>query len=70
MLLYPYGFSAGPLGFLTVTLGGLVAGLLFADRWLLAAILEVLVIGGLVRQPCRQANRYVAGAFALLRDSH
>jgi len=45
MLLYPYGFSAGPLGFLTVTLGGLVAGLLFADQWLAAGLLDLVVIG-------------------------
>jgi hypothetical protein len=45
MILFPYGFSAGPLGFLTVTLGGLVAGLLFANKWVPAAILELLIIG-------------------------
>ncbi len=45
MILFPYGFSAGPLGFLTVTLGGLVAGLLFANKWIPAAILELLIIG-------------------------
>jgi hypothetical protein len=45
MMLFPYGFSAGPLGFLTVTMGGLVAGLLFADKWILAAIAEIIVIG-------------------------
>jgi hypothetical protein len=45
MILFPYGFSAGPLGFLTVTLGGLVAGLLFADKWIPAGILELLIIG-------------------------
>lgn len=45
MILFPYGFSAGPLGFLTVTLGGLVAGLLFANKWILAAILELIIIG-------------------------
>ncbi len=60
MLLYPYGFSAGPLGFLTVTLGGLVAGLLFADRWLLAAILEVLVIGAwFVNPAARQTGMWL-----------
>jgi hypothetical protein len=46
MLLYPYGFSAGPLGFLTVTLGGLVAGLLFADMWIPAAICELIILAG------------------------
>jgi hypothetical protein len=45
MLLFPYGFSAGPLGFLTVTMGGLVSGLLFANKWLLAGIAELIVIG-------------------------
>lgn len=45
MILYPYAFSAGPLGFLTVTMGGLVAGLLFADKWVLAGIAEILIIG-------------------------
>ena len=45
MLLFPYGFSAGPLGFLTVTMGGLVAGLLFANKWIPAAILEVILLG-------------------------
>jgi hypothetical protein len=45
MILFPYGFSAGPLGFLTVTLGGLVAGLLFANKWIPAAIVELLIIG-------------------------
>ena len=45
MILFPYGFSAGPMGFLTVTMGGLVAGLLFANKWVLAAILELLIIG-------------------------
>jgi hypothetical protein len=45
MILFPYGFSAGPLGFLTVTLGGLVAGLLFANKWVWAALLEVIIIG-------------------------
>jgi hypothetical protein len=60
MLLYPYGFSAGPLGFLTVTMGGLVAGLLFADRWLLAAILEVLVIGAwFVNPAARQTGMWL-----------
>ena len=60
MLLYPYGFSAGPLGFLTVTMGGLVAGLLFADRWLLAGILEVLVIGAwFVNPAARQTGMWM-----------
>ena len=60
MLLYPYGFSAGPLGFLTVTMGGLVAGLLFADRWLLAGILEVLVIGAwFVNPAARQTGMWL-----------
>jgi hypothetical protein len=45
MILFPYGFSAGPLGFLTVTMGGLVAGLLFANKWIPAAIVELLIIG-------------------------
>ncbi|HVN53170.1 MAG TPA: hypothetical protein VMT46_02485 [Anaerolineaceae bacterium] len=45
MLLFPYGFSAGPLGFLTVTMGGLVAGLLFANKWMLAGIAELLILG-------------------------
>lgn len=45
MILYPYSFSAGPLGFLTVTMGGLVAGLLFANKWVLAGIFEILIIG-------------------------
>lgn len=45
MILFPYGFSAGPLGFLTVTMGGLVAGLLFANKWGLAAIGELLILG-------------------------
>ncbi len=45
MILFPYGFSAGPLGFLTVTMGGLVAGLLFADKWAAAAIFELIIIG-------------------------
>ncbi len=45
MILFPYGFSAGPLGFLTVTMGGLVAGLLMANKWVLAAIVEMLIIG-------------------------
>ncbi len=44
-LLFPYGFSAGPLGFLTVTMGGLVAGLLFANKWVWAAAVEILIIG-------------------------
>jgi hypothetical protein len=45
MILFPYGFSAGPLGFLTVTMGGLVAGLLFANKWVWAGILELIIIG-------------------------
>ena len=45
MILFPYGFSAGPLGFLTVTMGGLVAGLFMANKWVLAAIAEILIIG-------------------------
>jgi hypothetical protein len=44
MILYPYAFSAGPAGFLTVTMGGLVAGLLFANKWLLAGIVEILIL--------------------------
>lgn len=51
MLLFPYGFSAGPLGFLTVTLGGLVAGLLFADQWILAGIVELLIVGSWFANP-------------------
>ncbi|NPV56138.1 MAG: hypothetical protein HPY76_05610 [Anaerolineae bacterium] len=45
MILFPYGFSAGPLGFLTVTMGGLVAGLLFANKWVWAAVFELIIIG-------------------------
>ncbi len=60
MLLYPYGFSAGPLGFLTVTLGGLVAGLLFADLWIPAAALEVIVIGAWYVNPAaRQTGMWM-----------
>jgi hypothetical protein len=60
MLLYPYGFSAGPLGFLTVTLGGLVAGLLFADKWIPAAILEALIIGAWYVNPsARQTGMWM-----------
>ncbi len=44
MLLFPYGFSAGTFGFLTVTLGGLVAGLLFANKWALAGIAELAIL--------------------------
>ncbi|MDD5367927.1 MAG: hypothetical protein PHQ40_02485 [Anaerolineaceae bacterium] len=51
MLLFPYGFSAGPMGFLTVTMGGLVAGLLFANKWLLAGIVELVVIGAWFANP-------------------
>jgi hypothetical protein len=43
-ILFPYGFSLGPLGFLTVTMGGLVAGLLMANKWKWAALAELLVV--------------------------
>jgi hypothetical protein len=36
---------SGPLVFLTVTMGGLVAGLLMANKWVLAAILMHVIIG-------------------------
>lgn len=45
MILFPWVNTVGPLGFLTVTLGGLVAGLLFADMWIPAAVLELVIIG-------------------------
>ena len=45
-ILFPFGFSLGPLGFLTVTLGGLVAGLVLAGRWQWAALVELLILGG------------------------
>jgi hypothetical protein len=51
MFLYPYAFSAGPVGFLTVTMGGLVAGLLFANKWVAAAILEVLILASWFANP-------------------
>jgi len=44
-ILFPYGFSLGPLGFLTVTLGGLVAGLIMAGKWKLAGSIELCVLG-------------------------
>lgn len=44
MLFFPYGFSAGTFGFLTVTMGGLVAGLLFANKWMLAGLAELAIL--------------------------
>lgn len=44
MILFPYGAFFGPLSFLTVTLGGLVAGLVFANRWQLAGLIELLIL--------------------------
>lgn len=44
-ILFPFGFSLGPLGFLTVTLGGLVSGLLMANKWKWAALIELLILG-------------------------
>ena len=44
MLLFPYGAFLGPLSFLPVCVGGLVAGVLFADRWKLAGVIELLVV--------------------------
>jgi len=45
MILFPWVNTLGLLGFLSVTLGGLVAGLVFADKWIPAAILELIIIG-------------------------
>lgn len=42
--LFPIGALFGPFGFLTVTLGGLIAGLLLANRWKLAAIIEAGIL--------------------------
>jgi len=44
MIIFPYGSFFGPLSFLTVTLGGFISGLAFANRWKLAALLEVALI--------------------------
>lgn len=44
MLLFPYGAFLGPLSFLTVLLGGLVSGLTFANRWKLAAVLQLAIL--------------------------
>ncbi len=44
-ILFPFGFSLGPLGFLTVTMGGLAAGLLMANKWQWAALIEILILG-------------------------
>jgi len=50
-ILFPYGFSLGPLGFLTVTLGGLVPGLVMAGKWKWAALAELLVVGAWFANP-------------------
>jgi hypothetical protein len=43
-ILFPYGAFFGPLSFVTVTVGALIAGLTFANHWKLAGLLEVLVV--------------------------
>ena len=68
MILYPYAFSAGPLGFLTVTMGGLVAGLLFADKWVLAGIAEILIIGSWFVNPKSWQTGHVADPASVLID--
>lgn len=43
-ILFPYGAFFGPLSFVTVTVGTLIAGLTFTNRWKLAGLLEVLLV--------------------------
>ncbi|MBN1538315.1 MAG: hypothetical protein JW908_16380 [Anaerolineales bacterium] len=43
-ILFPFGAFFGPISFLTATVGGLIAGLTFANRWKLAGAIELLLI--------------------------
>ena len=51
MILFPYGFSLGPLGWLTATAGGLVSGLLFTKRWKWAGLVELVVLAAWFANP-------------------
>lgn len=44
-IIFPFGSFFGPIGFLGPMMGGLICGLLFAGRWKLAAVFELLLIG-------------------------
>jgi len=50
-ILFPFGFSLGPLGFLTATMGGLVAGLIMTGHWKWAAQFELLIVGAWFANP-------------------
>ncbi|RPI88357.1 MAG: hypothetical protein EHM41_01635 [Chloroflexi bacterium] len=43
-ILFPFGSFFGLWGALTVTMGGLISGLLFANKWKLAGLLEVALL--------------------------
>ncbi|NMC11548.1 MAG: hypothetical protein GYA34_01555 [Chloroflexi bacterium] len=43
-ILFPFGAFFGPFSFVTSTMGGLVAGLTFANRWKLAGLAEIILL--------------------------